>query len=385
MPSSESHESDPAIRMSGIDLPRTEVATSAESPIERSEKNLITQSADNPASTAAPKVRRMTLDLATGGDLEIRSESGRQHYEDFLEQLLAGALSRKGTFEQRGITVVTTAGTLVTIVFAIVSFVLAHVTRGVNPHSVVRSWIDVAAILFVLASVLGLLVNLPVRYGEPDPLDLGDLVLPGDGTQPDVPTDQSVAQELDRARRLIENRELLTYSRLDGILEELEQLLADTGRLPFAQFITGILSYLKDIDGPDSAPRAPATREPRYVRWLNGVSSYVVDRAATVEPSLGRYMRSLDQVVATLDSYMDWLERMDMLPRADSMSEAAGLPFLTATADEAALQIAQTRVKLLLQARRRNSRKAELLFSAVLSEVAAIASLAWGIHGLLGL
>jgi hypothetical protein len=129
-------------------------------------------------------------------------KSGRQYYDEFLGNLLAGALARKGTIEQRGVNVVTTAGTLVTAVFAIVSFVLAHTGSGtLNPHHIIRGWIDVAAFLFVVAGILGLLVNIPVPYGDPDPKELDNLMLPEER-----PIEQSVGFEppgSDNERELI--------------------------------------------------------------------------------------------------------------------------------------------------------------------------------------
>jgi hypothetical protein len=103
----------------------------------------------------------------------------RDNYQNFFSSALDNALRRKSSFEQRGITVVTTSGALVTLVFTVVSFVLAHVGRGaVNPHSIIRGYLDVAAILFVIAAFLGLVVNLPIPYGEPNPYDLGRLLFP---------------------------------------------------------------------------------------------------------------------------------------------------------------------------------------------------------------
>ena len=72
-----------------------------------------------------------------------------------------------------------------TAVFAIVSFVLAHTGGGVlNPHHIIRGWIDGSALLFVLAGILGLLINIPVPYGDPDPSDLDILILPQDASAP---------------------------------------------------------------------------------------------------------------------------------------------------------------------------------------------------------
>lgn len=115
--------------------------------------------------------------------------AGRKYYEAYIAQVLDGAITRKGAIEQRGISVVTTAGTLVTAVFAVVSFVLAHTgSKILNPHAIIRGSIDWAAILFVIAAILGLLVNIPVPYGDPDPSELASVLLASsDNTANDHP------------------------------------------------------------------------------------------------------------------------------------------------------------------------------------------------------
>jgi hypothetical protein len=245
-------------------------------------------SADVP-DVGASQSGQVNLNIEPGGKVAMQDESGRQYYDDFLSKLLDGAISRKGTFEQRGVSVVTTAGALVTIVFTVVSFVLAHVSgKSINPHAIIRGWIDAATGLFVIASVFGLSVNIPVSYGEPDPLELADLVLPH------------------------EEREL----------------------------VASIES------GPEVALREEV--EPAEPDTL---------AAKKTEPS-----GQVNQVMG------------EPLPR-----------YLTATANTATLEIAQTRVKLLIRARKQNTRKAWLLFAAIVCEVVAILCLAWGIHRLLGL
>jgi hypothetical protein len=170
--------------------------------------NVYSASSLEPASeepfAVSVKGEGSTVNIHSGQAAEaIPSEKpGVSHYEDFISNVLDNTLARKGTIEQRGISVVTTAGTLVTIVFAVVSFVLAHVAgNAINPHSVIRGSIDSAAILFVVAAGLGLLVNLPVPYGEPHPLELADILFTeeDEGERPADSADQTEAdkQQLD--------------------------------------------------------------------------------------------------------------------------------------------------------------------------------------------
>jgi hypothetical protein len=234
-----------------------------------------------PAAQAEP--------VSTDGGEQAKFNPGRTYYEDFFSKVLDGALERKGSLEQRGITVVTTSATLVTLIFTIVSFVLAHVgSSGINPHSFIKGSIDLAVILLVAAAVFGLAINLPVPYGTPDPRDLAGFLFDEDATE--KPLKGSPAS-----------------STTTSIEEE-------------------------EITSPPTRSRG----EERYTR---------------------------EQEI-------------------ESRSKSR---FLTDNADAAAWEVALARVKLLRRAKRWNQLKARLLFLAVLCEVVAIGSLAWGIHKLLGL
>jgi hypothetical protein len=233
------------------------------------------------------KKARMSHELASGPSSSGNNipASGRTYYEDFFSDVLDGVLSRKSSLEQRGITVVTTAGALVTLVFTVVSFVLAHVGKGtINPHAIIRGSIELAAVLFVAAAIIGLAINIPVPYGAPHPLDLAGFLYP------------------------------------EALLE-------------------GAAAEHKDPDGHESAE---------------------------------------GELVALIQQKDHLTEKQELELRSRSR-------FLTDTADRAAWQVALIRVKLLARARRWNQLKAQLLFLAILSEVGAIGSLAWGIHKLLGL
>ena len=102
-------------------------------------------------------------------------------YGLYLQQAQADAITRKTTLEQKGTGIVTTAGTLVTLIFAIVSFVASH-TGGSNPHQIIKSLLVAAAALFVTAAALGILISVPVAYGDIRPSFLSKKVLPKDAT-----------------------------------------------------------------------------------------------------------------------------------------------------------------------------------------------------------
>lgn len=223
---------------------------------------------------------------------QAEATPGRTYYEDFFSKVLDDALERKKSLEQRGITVVTTASTLVTLIFTIVSFVLAHVgSSKINPHALISGSIDLATVLFVAAAVLGLAINIPVPYGAPDPRDLAEFLFNDSAEEP--PKDRTLGN-------------------------------TDTG------------------DQEDQASRAD--------------SSYPANP----------------------------LKGSEHFTRGEEAGLRSGSRFLTDNADAAGWEVALARVKLFNRAKQWNQRKASLLFLAILCEVVAIGSLAWGVHRLLG-
>jgi len=90
-------------------------------------------------------------------------------YAKYVEQLVTEQDARKTSIEQRGLAVITTSGTLVTILFALV----ALLTKAADYHLPVkaRGPVGVALIGFVVAGVLGLVTNVPLKYSN---IDLSD-------------------------------------------------------------------------------------------------------------------------------------------------------------------------------------------------------------------
>jgi len=79
------------------------------------------------------------------------------------EAELAHEQERKKSLEQRGITVITTSGTLVTLVFALTTVVQKGKAFEVFLRRE-RVWLQTSLLLFVIAATLALLVNLPRGY-----------------------------------------------------------------------------------------------------------------------------------------------------------------------------------------------------------------------------
>jgi hypothetical protein len=87
-------------------------------------------------------------------------------YGGYLRVQLAEQDARKASFEQRGLSVVTTSGALATLLFGLAAFTATKKSHDHLPHDA-RLALVVALILFVVAGILALLTNLPVAYEVP--------------------------------------------------------------------------------------------------------------------------------------------------------------------------------------------------------------------------
>jgi flagellar biosynthesis protein FlhB len=88
--------------------------------------------------------------------------SGVEAYGNLLKEELEAQDKRKASFEQRGLAVITTSGTLVTLLFALAAlstkgqtFVLPDAARG---------WLLGSLPFFVLAALAAVITNIPVKY-----------------------------------------------------------------------------------------------------------------------------------------------------------------------------------------------------------------------------
>lgn len=92
-------------------------------------------------------------------------------YGEYIKDELARQDMRQSSFEQRGIAVVTTAGTLVTLLFGLAALSTSS-ARGNPLHREESVWLAVALVLFFAAAVLAIATNFPIDYegpGTPDP------------------------------------------------------------------------------------------------------------------------------------------------------------------------------------------------------------------------
>jgi hypothetical protein len=121
-----------------------------------------------------------------------------QVYAALVTTRLAEEEGRGRSLQARGLAVVTTSGTLVTLMFVIAQFVLrGKVVTGVPGAS--RWLLATAAVSFVGAAIAGLLANIPRDTGRPVSRDIAERLKSG-WSERAAPAEKTVA--LDRARQL---------------------------------------------------------------------------------------------------------------------------------------------------------------------------------------
>jgi hypothetical protein len=98
-------------------------------------------------------------------------ESAATVYGEYLKDELARQETRKSSFEQRGLAVVTTAGTLVTLLFGLAAL-STTAAKTDQLASTEKVFLAIALGLFVVSAVLALATNFPLKYEGPEPSDI---------------------------------------------------------------------------------------------------------------------------------------------------------------------------------------------------------------------
>lgn len=94
---------------------------------------------------------------------ETAESAGYAAYGEFVKDELGAQDKRKASFEQRGLAVITTSGTLVTVLFALAALSTKSAATFTLPHTA-SVWLSVALVLFFLSALAGLLTNAPLVY-----------------------------------------------------------------------------------------------------------------------------------------------------------------------------------------------------------------------------
>ncbi|WP_329251882.1 hypothetical protein OG417_07935 [Actinoallomurus sp. NBC_01490] len=126
----------------------------------------------------------------------------QSRHQTLLLDQLGDERTKKGSLEQRGIAVITTSGTLVTITLGFVA--LATRSQSYTLQPAVMLVLVMALISLVAASAAGLLVNLPTRTPVVDANDLADVAIQADWNITD-PESSRAGYEI-QAQLLIELR-----------------------------------------------------------------------------------------------------------------------------------------------------------------------------------
>jgi hypothetical protein len=113
---------------------------------------------------------------------ELEEPAGQVVYAPLLEKQLAEESAIQSSFEQRGVTVITTSGVLVSLLFGL-SAVVTDDNGFALPHAS-RVLLIVALVLFVLAAVSAIITNWPLNYFAVETEDLQRLINKGNWNGP---------------------------------------------------------------------------------------------------------------------------------------------------------------------------------------------------------
>jgi hypothetical protein len=84
-------------------------------------------------------------------------------YAQFVKEELDAQDARKASFEQRGVAVITTSGTLATLLLGLAALSTKSASTFVLPHDA-RPWITAALFVFFASALAAMVVNLPLTY-----------------------------------------------------------------------------------------------------------------------------------------------------------------------------------------------------------------------------
>lgn len=87
-------------------------------------------------------------------------------YTEFVKLLLDAEATRRTALEDKGGAVITTSGTLVTLLFGLVAVVTGADTFTLPGAS--HGWLIAAIAFFVAASLTAILISVPLPYGQTD-------------------------------------------------------------------------------------------------------------------------------------------------------------------------------------------------------------------------
>jgi hypothetical protein len=85
-------------------------------------------------------------------------------YTDFVKGLLDAEAARRTALEQKGGTVITSSGALVTLLFGLVAVITS--AKSFTLPGASHGWLVAAIALFIVASLVAILISVPLPYGQ---------------------------------------------------------------------------------------------------------------------------------------------------------------------------------------------------------------------------
>jgi hypothetical protein len=134
----------------------------------------------------------MVANSGDGPDRKLEEEAG-SIYASFIGDQLEDERSRQTSIEQRGLSVITTSGVLVTLLFGFSALVTR--TTSFQLENPARLFLEVSLISFVVAAVSGILTNWPLPYSPVDEEDLKRLIEPNYWHRSSSPAARRVAED----------------------------------------------------------------------------------------------------------------------------------------------------------------------------------------------
>jgi hypothetical protein len=105
-----------------------------------------------------------TTTLAAGDAETVAAQTASYDvYAAFIKDELEVQDRRKASFEQRGLAVITTSGTLVTLLFALAALSTKQAATFTLPGAA-KTWLSVALVLFFGSAIAALVSNAPLIY-----------------------------------------------------------------------------------------------------------------------------------------------------------------------------------------------------------------------------
>lgn len=146
-------------------------------------------------------------------------------YGPLIQSQLVEEASRKTSFEQRGIAVITTSGVLVSVLFGLSAVVTESDAFVLSKPA--RNCLVLSLTFFILAAVAGIISNWPLRYFQLEVSDLKRFIEPRIWSGSSETAARRIAEAqvvvLDRARRLNLRK---GHALLAGIIFEVAAVIA---------------------------------------------------------------------------------------------------------------------------------------------------------------